>query len=122
MKKFKFNLKLTIFLVSLFVSLLLIVLGSKNKYCLSFGFMLLGASLIVFLTYAKEKIQNSLNELSQDIDEIDVNEEISEEDKVYIMKELFIRQKQLSKKKISLNIVFCLCGFMLVVFGLISLF
>ena len=78
-KNFKFNLKLTAFLVSLFVALLLLILGNKNQYCLSFGLILLGASLVAFVFYATDKINNELLEIEKEIDELDEIEEPDED-------------------------------------------
>ena len=80
MKKNKFNLKLTAFLVSLFLSLLLVILGGKNKYCLAFGFIMMGISLELFILYSNEKMQIELSQINEDIDEVDVSEEIEEEE------------------------------------------
>ena len=127
--KIKFNLKLTAFLVSLFISLLLIVLGSKNKYCLSFGFMLMGASLYAFIWYMNEKIENELNEVNALIDELDNEnfEEIEEsdqeiEERAYVLQQFYARQKQLIKKKRSVKITFGICGVVLVVLGFANFF
>lgn len=122
MKKFKFNFKLTAFLVSLFLSLLLMILGSENKYCLSFGFMVLGASLELFLWYNSEKMQNYLNELNQEIDEVETTEELSDEDKAYILQQLYVAKKKIEKKSRSSNIAFAICGGVLIIAGFIALF
>ncbi|MBO5954494.1 MAG: hypothetical protein J6Q13_00815 [Clostridia bacterium] len=127
--KIKFNLKLTAFLVSLFISLLLLILGSKNTYCLSFGFMLLGASLGSFIWYMNEKIENELTELNQAIDELTSDENLDEDDgdeeieeQGYILQQLYSRQKQLIKKKRKIKIVFGICGGALIILGFINLF
>ncbi len=138
MKKFQFNFKLTAFLVSLFVSLILVIVGSGNKYCLSFGFMILGASLSLFVWYNNEKIQKELETLEEDIDSVEQidfdetkqNEEEQHEDydfqnieeKVYVLKQLYVRQKMLRKNKRKSIILFNLCGLVLIVLGFISLF
>ena len=122
MKKFKFNFKLTAFLVSLFLSLLLLVLGGKNKYCLSFGFMALGVSLELFFWYNNEKMQNDLTEINNEIDEIEVMEDINDEEKAYVLQQLFIIKKKIEKKKRSSNIAFSICGGALIIVGFIALF
>ena len=137
MKKFQFNFKLTAFLVSLFVSLLLVILGSQNKYCLSFGFVMLGASLMLFVWYNNEKMQKSLEDLEKDIDHVEnldsgetldeeeTEEELfleNEEEKVYVLKQLYIRQKKLRKKKKQSMILFNICGVALIVLGFVALF
>jgi hypothetical protein len=128
--KFKFNLKLTIFLVSLFVSLLLLILGGANKFCLSFGLMALGGAMFAFLWYNMEKIQNALIETNEKINEFDEIEEVDTgevseveiEERVYVEKALYSHQKFLNKKKRSLAIMFGMCGFALIVFGFFVLF
>ena len=47
--KNKINFKLTAILVSLFIGFLLIVLGNKNKYCLSFGLIFLAIALLIYV-------------------------------------------------------------------------
>ena len=122
--KFKFNLKLTSFLVSLFLGLLLVVLGSKNKYCLSFGFMVLGVSMFFLIWYNNEKTALMLTEVSQQIDTLEAENYVIEDDEeyVYVMKQLYGRKKYLTKhKKISL-IMFALFGVALIILGIVGLF
>ncbi len=120
--KFKFNFKLTACLVGLFLSLLLLILGSENKYCLSFGFMALGASLELFLWYNNEKMQNYLNEINQEIDDVELSEDVNDEEKAYVLQQLYITKKKIEKKKKSSNVMFSICGVALVVVGFIALF
>ena len=123
--KRKFNFKLTIFLVSLFLGLLLTILGSKNSYCLSFGLIVLGISLALFVWYNDEQTTKSLSELEQEIDEItsvDIEDEELEKERIYILGRLLIAQKKLIKKKKSVLITFSLCGFALIVLGFINIF
>lgn len=131
--KSKFNLKLTIFLVSLFVSLLLVILGGKVKLCLSFGFIIMGVSLFLFIWYNNERIKKALDELNEKIDEIDAldndyeyesqeEEDEAEEEKVYILKELYSRQGYVEKKKKSMFVMFGICGLALIVLGFFALF
>jgi len=130
--KFKFNFKLTAFLVSLFLSLLLVILGSKNKYCLSFGFMLMGASLTLFVWYNNEKMQTEIENLNNEIDEIEANydalaeetdfNESVEEERVYVLKQMYIRQNKLEKNKKKSIILFNLCGFALIILGFVGMF
>ena len=138
MRKFKFNIKLTAFLVSLFLSLILVIVGSNNKYCLSFGFILMGLSLSLFVWYNNEKTQKMLELLEEDIDaveqyEIDEDEEMqieteedmlfkSEEERIYVLKQLYVRQSKLKKQKNKFIVLFNLCGFVLIILGFIGLF
>lgn len=128
--KFKFNLKLTSFLVSLFLSLLLVILGSKNEYCLSFGFMLMGVSLILFVVYNNDKTKKALSELEQDIDELnneiesfqsDEDDEIVEES-TYVLKQMYLRQSKIKKNAKKSIVTFTICGFALILLGFVSLF
>lgn len=119
--KFKFNLKLTAFLVVLFVSFLLLILGS-NSYCLSFGFILLGFALPLFALYYGGTIKTSIDAINQEIEEINDAEDLSDEDKVYILKELCITQNKLNKKNKSLNFLCYITGFILVILGFINMF
>ncbi len=122
MKKLKINFKLTAFLVSLFIGLLLVILGSKNEYCLSFGFIITGFSIELFLWYINENTENEINQINKEIDEIDVADDIGEEEKAYILKQLYIRQKKLIKKKSYSKFSFSICGVLLVILGFAGLF
>lgn len=129
--KFKFNFKLTIFLVSLFVGLLLLILGNANKYCLSFGFIVSGLSLELFVWYYLEKLEQYSNDINTQIDEIEAEEiefddeeleELKEEETVYALKQLYIAQKKIKKKKRSVKILFTLCGALLAIIGVVGMF
>ena len=138
--KFKFNFKLTAFLVSLFIGLLLVILGSYNKYCLSFGFIILGCSVELFIRFQNEKITTSLFELEQQIDELeqeydeesgydeenDYDDEIEKEnlmnEQVYVLQQLYARQKKLIKQRRSTNISFRICAILLICLGVFGMF
>lgn len=118
--KFKLNFKLTSFLVSLFIGILLTILGNKSKYCLSFGFIIIGLSLVVFVLYVKEKMNDLIAKNEEKLTEFD-DEELDDET-VFIKKELYMQQHHLNKKKKSVNLVFCACATLLIVVGIINLF
>ena len=131
--KFKFNFKLTAFLVSLFISLLIIILGNKNKYCLSFGFAMLGFALVIFVMYNNEKTDKTIEEVDAQIDELsqeytdldeedDLNGEVLEENYAYSIKQLYIRRSKLLKRKKKVVITFYLCAALLVLFGIVGIF
>ena len=122
--KFKFNLKLTLFLVSLFLGLLLVVLGSKNKYCLSFGFMVLGVSMFLLIWHNKEKLEQMLVEVSEQIDTLEAENYVIEDDEeyVYVMKQLYSRKKYLTKNKKTTLIMFAVFGVALIIVGILGLF
>ena len=111
--------------MSLFLGLLLTILGSKSSYCLSFGLIVLGISLALFVWYNDEQTTKSLSEIEQEIDEItsvDIEDEELEKERIYVLGQLLIVQKKLIKKKKSVLITFTLCGFALVVLGFINMF
>jgi len=114
MKK-KLNLKLTACLVSLFVSLLLIILGNKNNYCLSFGFILMGAALALYAMNKGEQIDSSIIEVANEIEETPI-------ENVFAQQQLAIEMKKLKKQKSKLNITFYLCAALLVIVGFSFMF
>lgn len=120
MKK-NFNLKLTAFLVSLFISMLVLILGSNNKYCLSFGFMLMGFSLYLFYMYSKEKSDNQLIEIEERMEELDQTSEENEET-MFALKQLAVETKKIIKKNRSVCWAFTTCAVLLVFIGFITLF
>ena len=109
------------------------MLGSGNKYCLSFGFIVIGASLMLFISYNNEKLQKCLNEIAEEIDEIDYfslkpdqdEEEFDiekEEEKSYVVRELAKAQTKLKKRKRRSAFMFGLCSIGLIFLGFIGLF
>lgn len=132
MKK-KFNFKLTALLVSLFISLILIILGNSNKYCLSFGFILLGLAAALYVLYNNEKTLHEIDEINKELDEIDLNEDfdfdsdgeedlLNDEDKAYVLQQLYLRQGNLIKRKKKVTIIFYLCAALMVLLGIIGIF
>ena len=76
-----FSWQLTISLVSLFVSLIIIIVGNGNKYCLSFGFILIAVAIAFFVWYAvnknNKKIKQIKNHMAKDkLNEYDYKREI----------------------------------------------
>lgn len=114
MKK-NFNLKLTISLVSLFISFLLIVIGNKNEYCLSFGFILMGISLALFAISRGETLDKIIIDINNEIEETDIQD-------AYTLNELYKERKKLKKQKNSMNFSFYLCAFLMVVVGFSFMF
>ena len=114
MKK-KFNLKLTLSLVSFFISLLLIILGNKNNYCLSFGFILLGVAIAVYAMNKSEQIDKVILEISNDIGE-------TKPDNTFELQQLSKEMKKFKKQKRNLNFSFYLCATLLVVVGFTFMF
>ena len=114
MKK-KINFKLTFTLVSLFIGFLLIVLGNKNKYCLSFGLIFLAVALLIYITDKYQKIKQALIEIEIAIDETDI-----EDFDVLIELE---KQKKMLKKQKSFTCVMCFCFAVFIIIGaIINLF
>ena len=126
--KFKFNFKLTAFLVSLFLSLIVLILGNKNQYYLSFGFVLLGISAILFVFYTNEKTQQAIEEVDREIekydeefDEFEETEELLDE-RAYVMQQLYLSQNKLMKRKRKVTITFYLCAALLILLGIVGIF
>ena len=113
--KNKFNLKLTLSLVSLFISLILIIVGNKNNYCLSFGFILMGAALVFYAINKAKSIDGLIIEVVNEMDEVPL-------ENVYLQQELAKEIKSLKKQKRNLNITFYLAAFLLVLVGFTFLF
>ena len=109
--KFKFNFKLTISLVSLFIGLLLIVLGNKSNYCLSFGFILFGIAIAFYAVQKGEKFDSAIVEINNDI------EQTSEKDS-FSLKQLNKEKKKFINQKRRFNFVFYLSAFLMVMVGI----
>ena len=116
MKK-KINVKLTLFLVSLFIGLLLI-LGNKNKYCLSFGFIFAGISLVFYVLYKKQVLDQTLDAVYLEMEELDLNNP----ENIHVLQELDRIRKKTIKQKRSVTILFNLAAFLMVAVGIIGFF
>ena len=114
MKK-KINFKLTFTLVSLFIGFLLIVLGNRNKYCLSFGFVFLAIALLIYLVGKYQQINKSLIELETVIDETDV-------DDFDVLLELNNQKRALKKQKSFTCLMCFFFALMLIVAAIVNLF
>lgn len=110
MKK-NFDFRLTIFLVSLFIGLLLIILGNKNNYCLSFGLLILGVSLGLYSTQRTAKMDKLLAEIQDDI------EDTPEDDK-FTMRELNKLKKKVKKQRRSIVVSFMSMAIVLIILGI----
>ena len=120
--KFKFNLKLTAFLVSLFIGLLLIILGSNIKLCFSFGFVAIGVSLFFFVVYFQERTQRMLIEVNEKLEQTYDDKELAEEDRLYVLAQLGLQQKYLNKQQKRINLLFSITGVVLIIVGFVNMF
>ena len=82
----------------------------------------LGVSLELFMIYLNDKYQKELVRIAQEIDEVEVSEEISEDQKVYVINQLYAIDKRLDKKRKKTNIVFSACGAIIILLGVLNLF
>lgn len=113
--KRKINFKLTFILVSLFIGFLLIVLGNKNKYCLSFGFIALAVALIIYVVDKFQSINKKIIEIDIQIDETNV------EDVDTIMALSEYKQNLKKQKNFACIMSFCF-AVLLIVVALVNLF
>lgn len=121
MKK-EFNFKLTMFLVSLFVSLTILILGNKNKYCFCFGFILLGISLAFYVWFNNDKTEKLVKQIDEEMEKVPDDESLDEEERVYVFKELGKRQAKLSKQRKKTSFVFYLSAGLLILLAILTLF
>ena len=118
----KFNFKLTAFLVSLFIGLLLLILGSKSTICFSFGFVVIGFSLGIFVPYSHEKTQKFLIEVNEKLEQTSDDKEMTEEDRLYVLAQLGLQQKRLYKQQKRINLLFSVTGVVLIIVGFVNMF
>ena len=76
----------------------------------------------LFLWYFNEKTDNEISQINKEIDEVDIADNIGEEQKTYILQQLYVRQKKLIKKKKSSKFSFSLFGVLLIIWGFVGLF
>lgn len=113
MKK-EFNIKLTAFLVSLFIGLLLIILGNKNKYCLGFGLIVLGISLGLYMLYKIEIFDGQIRELMEKAEELTVDQWMEKSDS---NRDIY----KIRKQKGKMSFLFGFTGFALIVLGFVCM-
>lgn len=118
----KFNLKLTAFLVSFFIGLLLLILGNKSEICFSFGFVVLGVALIAFVAYSHERTQKTLIEVNEKLEQVNDDQEATEEERLYGLAQLGIQQKHLNKQQKRINLIFSITGVVLIIAGFVNMF
>ncbi len=106
----KFNFKLTLAAVSLFISLILLVLGNKTKVCLFLGLFLLGVTLIFF---AHTRVQDMKLVERKTEEEIDEEENVD----VDVLNETYKELSRLRRTKIKTRIVFYTAGALLIIFS-----
>ncbi len=102
----KLNLLLTISLVSLFISMILIIAGNKNNYCLSFGFIFLAVSLALFVADRTVNISKQIEQNKRYLEEAMENQE-----EIPMVYEVKAETKKLGKTRASFimgAVLFCL--------------
>ena len=87
---------------------------------------------MLFVVYNNEKMQKEIENLTNEIDNYEAKydelaeqtdyDENFEEDRVFVLKQLYVRQKKLEKNKKKSVILFNLCGLALIVMGFMGLF
>lgn len=114
MFKNKFNLKLTLCLVSLFIGVLLIVLGNQVKVCLSFGLIFLGVAVEFFALYKIETINKAIKAIN--VNMMDENFNFAYE------KQYKKQRNKISHDKNFVAIVFTLTAILIAALGVINFF
>ena len=106
----KLNLLLTISVVSIFISLILIIVGNKNNYCLSFGFIFLAVSLALFVADRSIKLSEQIEQNNRFI--LDANEDLEDDQEII---EAEMENKKLIKMRTSFIMGAVVFGLLLVV-------
>lgn len=70
----KLSLQLTISLVSLFISLILTILGNQNKYCLSFGFIFFAVAIVLFAVDRCIYTAKTIKQMKQDVEDYEIDD------------------------------------------------
>lgn len=139
MKKFKFNFKLTLFLVGLFISFLLIFLSGKFEVCRPIGLICLGVSFILYIYFYSDNVSKTLKRIQREItkledgedesfqedyEEDDLNEneqelmeDLTQEEKEYMLMQLYLKKKKITKSNKKIKFLFILSGGLLIVAG-----
>ena len=119
--------------MSFFLSLIMLILGNRNKYCLSFGLILLGISAALFAVYNDDKTKRAIEEIDKELDELDLEggmdidgdgeeDVIDNEEKAYVLQQLCLQQGKLMKTKRKIATIFYLCAVLLIMLGIIGIF
>ncbi len=108
----KFNFKLTIALVSLFVSVILLVFANMAKECIGFACFFMAVSCITFALNRKEKIDTTIRLTNEDL-------ENEEDDEVVYQVQLEKKKYLKSARRIQFSLY--LCAVLLVIVGIFAL-
>ena len=84
--------------------------------------MLLGVSLALFIVYNNEKTEKQAKELDDNIEKVDDDAELDEDDKDYVVQELYKCKGHLAKQKKKTIICFGLGAFLFFMVGVLFLF
>ncbi len=102
-KKFNFNLKLTISLVSFFIGILFIILSHKNKVSICFGFCFFAVALVFFALYSTIRADKKLNDIDKQIEEsnneLDSLEGTQDEEELEYINQLSLENAYLCKHR-----------------------
>ncbi len=109
----KYNLKLTVSMVSLFISIVLCFFSNTNKYCLFFCLIFLAVALIFFSFYKLQDVDKRLKSLHDKIDN-DIDEEDGEEN-------FYAQINSAKKEKRKLLISFNFFAILLIIIAFILL-
>ncbi len=115
MKK-KFNLKLTAFLVSLLISLILFIFGAQNNMCIGFACIILAVSFVLFSFYLTERTNNIITQTDMAIEEED--EEELDENALF---QVEIEKSKLIKSTKRTKFVVYFSAVLLVIMGILAM-
>ena len=104
--------------MSLFIGLILVLIGTKVKLCLSFGLILFGIGAFLYSWHKTEQSNEIQKEVALELQNYDVDKQ---EDKA-IVNELKRIQKEDKKSSRRIVVCFVLFGAMMVILGLVSCF
>lgn len=113
--KQKFNLKLTLVAVSLFVSLLLLAFSGKHKVCLFLGLLFLGLNLFAFAFIKVQQINEVLKKTDTELEEYEGEDDA-------LLDEVYKQIRKLKSTRRKTQIVFYITSILLVVMAFVTLF
>lgn len=105
----KLNLLLTISLVSLFISIILIIVGNINIYCLSFGFLFLAIALGLFTADRSVHWSNLIKQNKELLESLESGKDDM------LAYEIIFANKKLAKQRISIIMGSVLFALLLIV-------
>ena len=103
--------------MSLFIGLILLIVGNQNKYCQSFGFIFFAVGIIFMAVERTNKIDKRRIEIDKILEENMENDDFDDVEMIELQDE----SARLLRQRRKINISFYICGILFILVGIFIL-